>query len=179
METDGHLYGVVLKKPEEDFVLTRGGETTELKGSDECLLDLGYFSAGEQFTLEAGEDESISIRIYRLDTEVLAEALAVLGEQPFDVDTRIENELTGTVSAKEDGLLLLSVPAEPGWSVYVDGVETAYEKFADAMIAVPVTQGQHTVRLHYTVQGVWQGVLLSLACLLLFIQIVAKDRKRR
>ncbi len=178
-EADGHLYGVVLRKPEEDFVLTRGGETTELKGSDEYLLDLGYFSAGEQFTLEAGEDESISIRIYRLDMDVLAEVLALLGEQPFDADTRIENVLTGTVSAKEDGLLILSVPAEPGWSVYVDGTETTYEKFADAMIAVPVTQGQHTVRLHYTARGVWQGLLLSLVCLLLFIQIVARDRKRR
>ncbi len=179
VETDGHLYGVLLKKPENDFVLTRGGETTELKGSDEYLLDLGYFSAGEQFTLEAGEDESISIRIYRLDMDVLAEVLTVLGEQPFDADTRIENMLTGTVSAKEDGLLILSVPAEPGWSVYVDGRETAYEKFADAMIAVPVTQGQHTVRLYYTVRGVWQGLLLSLICLLLFIQIVARDKKRR
>ncbi len=178
-EADGHLYGVVLRKPEEDFVLTRGGETTELKGSDEYLLDLGYFSAGEQFTLEAGEEESISIRIYRLNTDVLAEVLALLGEQPFDADTRIENVLTGTVSAKEDGLLILSVPAEPGWSVYVDGTETTYEKFADAMIAVPVTQGQHTVRLHYTARGVWQGLLLSLVCLLLFIQIVAKDRKPR
>lgn len=177
VKEDGHLYGLVLQKPESDFVLTRGGETTELKGGDDCLLDLGYFTAGEQFSLAAGEEEAVSVRLYRLHTEALAETLAVLGEQPFLADTRIENELTGTVCAKEDGILILSVPAEPGWSVYVDGVETEYEKFWDAMIAVPVAQGQHTVRLQYTVRGLWQGILCSLTCLLLFAAIVAGDRK--
>ena len=177
VEEDGHLYGIVLQKPDSDFVLTRGEETTELKGSDDYLLDLGFFTAGEQFSLEAGEEESISVRIYRLHTEALAEALAVLGEQPFLADTRIENKLTGTVEAKEDGILILSVPAEPGWSMYVDGAETEYEKFLDCFIAVPVTQGQHTIRLQYTVRGLWQGILCSLICLLVFVGIVARDRK--
>ncbi|MBD5534290.1 MAG: YfhO family protein [Lachnospiraceae bacterium] len=177
VEEDGHLYGIVLQKPDSDFVLTRGEETTELKGSDDYLLDLGFFTAGEQFSLEAGEEESISVRIYRLHTEALAEALAVLGEQPFLADTRIENKLTGTVDAKEDGILILSVPAEPGWSMYVDGAETEYEKFLDCFIAVPVTQGQHTIRLQYTVRGLWQGILCSLICLLVFVGIVARDRK--
>lgn len=177
VEEDGHLYGIVLQKPDSDFVLTRGEETTELKGSDDYLLDLGYFTAGEQFSLAAGEEESISVRLYRLDTEALAEVLAVLGEQPFLADTRIENELTGTVEAKEDGILILSVPAEPGWSVYVDGAETEYEKFLDCLIAVPVTQGQHAVRLRYTVRGLWQGIMCSLICLLVFVGIVARDRK--
>lgn len=177
VEADGHLYGLVLQKPEGEFVLTRGEETTELKGTDDYLLDLGYFNAGEQFTLAVEEEESISVRLYRLHTEVLAETLAVLGEQPFLADMRMENELTGKVEAKEDGLLILSVPAEPGWSVYVDDVETEYEKFWDAMIAVPVTQGQHTVRLQYTVRGLWQGIFCSLTCLLLFVGIVVRDRK--
>lgn len=177
VEEDGHLYGLVLQKPESGFVLTRGGETTELKGGDDCLLDLGYFTAGEQFSLAAGEEEAVSVRLYRLRTEALAEALAVLGEQPFLADTRIGNELTGTVYAKEDGILILSVPAEPGWNVYVDGTETEYEKFWDAMIAVPMAQGQHTVRLQYTVCGLWQGIFCSLTCLLLFAGIVAGDRK--
>lgn len=177
VEEDGHLYGIVLQKPDSDFVLTRGEETTEMKGSDDYLLDLGYFTAGEQFSLAAGEEESISVRFYRLHAEALAEVLAVLGEQPFLADTRIENELTGTVDAKEDGILILSVPAEPGWSVYVDGVETEYEKFLDCLIAVPVTQGQHTVRLQYTVRGLWQGIICSLTCLLMFVGIVARDRK--
>lgn len=177
VEEDGHLYGIVLQRPDSDFVLTRGKETTELKGGDDHLLDLGYFTAGEQFSLAAGEEESISVRLYRLHTDALAEALAVLGEQPFLADTRIENELTGTVDTKEDGILILSVPAEPGWSVYVDDAETEYEKFLDCLIAVPVTQGQHTIKLQYTVRGLWQGIMCSLICLLVFVGIVARDRK--
>lgn len=177
VEADGHLYGLVLQEPEGEFVLTRGEETTELKGSDDYLLDLGYFAAGEQFSLAAEEEEGISVRLYRLHTDALAETLAVLGEQPFLADTRIENELTGKVEAKEDGLLILSVPAEPGWSVYVDGAETEYEKFADTMITIPLVQGVHTVRLQYTVRGLWQGIFCSLTSLLLFGGIIARDRK--
>ncbi len=177
VEADGHLYGIVLQEPEGEFVLTRGEETTELKGSDDYLLDLGYFAAGEQFSLAAEEEEGISVRLYRLHTEALAETLAVLGEQPFLADTRIENELTGKVEAKEDGLLILSVPAEPGWSVYVDGAETEYEKFADTMITIPLVQGVHTVRLQYTVRGLWQGIFCSLTSLLLFAGIIARDRR--
>lgn len=178
---DGHLYGIVLQKTESNIVLTQGEESRELKDNGETLLDLGYFTSGERFSLTAGEEESLSVRIYRLHVEALGEALAVLGRQPFQADTRVENEMTGTVSAEEDGFLILSVPAEPGWSVYVDGAETEYETFADTMIAVPVTAGEHAVRLIYRVQGVKAGLCCSLLCLAIFagIDVGKQVRLRR
>lgn len=63
---------------------------------------------------------------------------------------------------------MLSIPYEPGWTITVDGVETPFEKFAETMIAVPLTEGSHTIEMHYSIHGVGVGLTCSIISLLLF-----------
>lgn len=170
VENDGHFYGLVVEKPEGTVLLQWGEEEKELKKvSKDILLDLGWFADGETFTLTAEEEESINIRIYRLQEEVLADTITFLGREPFLAEEITENGMTGTVNAKKDGILVLSVPAEPGWQVLMDGEETETEKFADTMLAIPVTAGKHTVTLTYYIYGVREGAAVSGVCVLLYL----------
>ncbi|MBO5192516.1 MAG: YfhO family protein [Bacteroides sp.] len=177
---DGHLYGLVIETPEGKVLLHHGEEEKELKKvSTEYLLDLGWFAEGETFTITATEAENINIRIYRLQEDVLAETVETLGEQPFVAETMTDTGMTGRVNAKEEGILVLSIPNEPGWTVYVDGMETETDKFANTMLAIPVTAGEHEISLEYHIYGVKEGAVVSLICLGVYLlaEMISHRRK--
>ena len=67
------------------------------------------------------------------------------------------------------GRLILSVPADEGWSLYVDGKKTKIKPFADALIGVHLKEGTHKIELRYTTPGVQIGAAISIAALLLFL----------
>lgn len=75
------------------------------------------------------------------------------------------------MDAAEDGLFYTSIPYENGWRAYVDGVEVPLAQTAsassesvrltDAVIAFPLTAGQHTIELRYTAPGLKTGAIIS------------------
>ncbi len=179
VDKDGHLYALVTGRPEGDVVLARGDETVTLSNvSSEHLLDLGYFAAGDEFIITAEEEESLIFRMYRLSVDTLKEAIAVLGREPFVSASYTANTLTGTVTAAEEGYLVLAVPYETGWEILVDGVAAEYERFAGTMLAVPVTAGTHTIEMTYTIQGIAAGLLCSIASLAIFLLIYGRPKKK-
>lgn len=180
VKEDGHLYGLVTVEPEGNVTLTQGEETKELKKvNKECLLDLGWHEAGEQFTVSVEEEDSLGIRVYRLSQEVLEEAVTVLGREPFVIDSYAADRLNGTITADKDGYLVLSVPYETGWQVYVDGRETGYEQFADTMLAIPLQAGSHTVEMRYSICGAGTGLCVSMVSLLLFMVLYGRKKKEK
>ncbi len=167
--SDGHLYGLISQNPEGTISLIKGEESVELKKVNrQCVLDLGWHAGGDTFTVSSDIEEDMHIRLYRMDAEPLAVFTELLNEQPFTIQSYTETTLNGTIEVREDGYLLLSIPWEPGWNVLVDGGEVTTEKFAETMIAVPLTAGSHTVELEYTLQGAGIGCAISLVSLLLF-----------
>lgn len=182
MAEDGHVYGVVTGKPESTINLTKGNETTELKDvTTDYLLDMGYFQKDEQFTLTGSDDAYIQIRFYRLSVEVLKEALLKLQQEPFIPTEYTANSLSGTISTENDGYLVLSVPYETGWDLLVDGNKAEYEKFADAMIAIPLNKGTHSISLCYRIHGWKVGLCCSIISILVFILLygIREGRQRK
>ncbi len=180
VKESAHLYGVVLETPEGEVVLQDDGEEIELeKVDDDYLLDLGWFETGDTFTITATEEDSINIRIYSLQEEILAETIAILGETPFTVTEITDTGLTGTVKSEEAGKLLLSVPNDPGFTVYLDGVETKVDTFSNTMMSVPIEAGEHEVSLEYRIRGVKEGLIISLVCLVVYLVAEGIAYKRR
>ena len=81
-----------------------------------------------------------------------------------------------------------SIPYENGWRAYVDGVEVPLAQTAsassesvqltDAVIAFPLTAGQHTIELRYTAPGLKTGAIISGVSLGLFPAAGATPRRR-
>jgi len=138
---------------------------------------LGWFAEGETFSISSDVEEELFLRLYRLDTQPLAEAVTLLGEQPFRIQSYTETSLNGTIEADEEGYLVLSVPYESGWTIKVDGEETEAERFADTMIAIPLTTGSHNVEMTYSLPGTGIGLVISLISLLLFCAIYMRKKK--
>ncbi len=86
--------------------------------------------------------------------------------------------LTGTVSASEDGYVMLSVPFEKGWKVYLDGEEQEIFPGDFGFIAFDVKEGEHDLRAVFTAPLLREGMLLSIVCVILFL-IICAARKHR
>lgn len=177
---DGHLYGVVTGSPQGEVILELNGETRELENVDsKCLLDLGWYAQGENFSVTAEEGESLAIRVYRLSLESLDYAIKKLGQSPFTVEEVKSDGLAGTVEAMGEGILLLSVPYDTGWLVRVDGVQTEAESFGEALLAVPLSQGMHRVEIRYMIKGWKEGAFVSALSVILFWLFYGKRRGKQ
>ncbi|MEG2575053.1 MAG: YfhO family protein [Christensenella sp.] len=72
------------------------------------------------------------------------------------------SDITADVSAKSDGVLMLSVPYENGWEIYVDGQKAQLLRVDYAFCGVELTKGEHMVQLRYVLPGLYAGAALSL-----------------
>ena len=169
MREDGHLYAAVTSAPEEKVWLEENGQSRELENVDtKCLLDLGWYAAGESFSVAAEGGEALSMRIYRMDREVLREAVEKLGSVPFTVERVEDTGLAGLARAGGEEVLILSVPYDGNWTARVDGVETETESFGGAFLGIPLEEGLHRVELNYEVWGLKEGAAVSAVSLFLF-----------
>lgn len=133
------------------------------------LLELGYLEAGDTVTLRSKtEGQSLSADVYRFDYRALQQVKEKLSQETWELTTHTDTMLSGTVTTT-GGVLMTSIPYDPGWSITVDGVKTEITEVKDTFIGVPLEPGTHTVEMHYMPQGLRPGALLSLLSLLLLL----------
>ena len=87
-----------------------------------------------------------------------------------------DDRIDGTVNAPEDGLLLIAIPFEHGWDVYVDGVETEQRKVEHGFIGVELTAGRHEISVRYLCPGLVKGAAISAFSLVLFVLFIFLER---
>ena len=79
-----------------------------------------------------------------------------------------DDRIDGTAEVPEDGLLLIAIPFEHGWDVYVDGVEVEQRKVEHGFIGVELAAGRHEISVRYLCPGLVKGTAISVFSLLLF-----------
>ena len=134
------------------------------------LLELGYLEAGDTVTLHSKtEGQSLSADVYRFDYNALRELQDVLQDESLELTSWKDTKLSGTITTEKGGVMMTSIPYDPGWKVFVDGVETEITEVKDTFLGVELTPGMHTIELRFMPQGLVLGGLitaLSLAMLL-------------
>lgn len=71
------------------------------------------------------------------------------------------------VQAERSGLLVISLPAAPGWQATLDGAAVATRPAFNSLLALMVPAGEHTVALEYTPPGWVAGSRLTVVAMLL------------
>ena len=107
--------------------------------------------------------------MYRLNFKAMCTAYETLSEQTMSLEKMTDRRIVGSIDVRQAGRLILSVPADEGWTLYVDGKKTKIKPFADALIGVHLKEGTHKIELRYTTPGVQIGAVISIAALLLFL----------
>ena len=106
--------------------------------------------------------EEVKFYSYRMNEDVLGQIYEVLSEQPMELQAFGDRFFQGNVSVKEDGVLLLSVPYDEGWTVMADGVKAETFAWKDAFLALELEEGEHTLEFSYCPEGFREGFIISL-----------------
>ncbi len=118
--------------------------------------------------LDPKKTSSVRVFCYALNEDVYEAGIKMFREGALQTTTATDTVLEGTVTAKEAGLLYTSIPYEKGWSVTVDGMPAEVVAVGDAMCAVKVTEGTHTIRFSYVPDGFLLGMVAFVSAALLF-----------
>ncbi len=183
-EEEGIYYGIVTASGTKKIEMI-GGQMDEHIFNDlksGSILYLGQLDAGETLTLTNGdeEDESQQIKVdaYRLNEDVLMEAIDVLSKQHLENVVYDSDHLTGTLHLTEAGRLILSIPHEDGWTIYVNGEEVEPQLFGGTFIAFDLDAGDYSIEMKYTPAGAYAGVLISIISIVIFVAICLLSRRK-
>lgn len=148
-----------------------------------AVVDLGWLNAGQTATVHWGNTDSLSIEVLSvacMDEKKLYElsrtAAANSGEYALK-----DGFLEGSFTGGENSFLYTSIPFDEGWSATVNGQSVETEAFMDALLSVPLAQGENIVQLKYSVPGtgaLWRWVSVISAVLLAAL-IVMQSMPRR
>ena len=174
------------------------------QNDDYHIVCIGSFPKGTQLQLRLtlltdsdGTKEKYTIinkfEFYHFNSDLFVEDISTLKANQWNLTTYGGRTLEGTIHAGANQMMMTSVPAEPGWKVWVDGKPYEYTittKDADGnetkttenfvtlfktMIGIELEEGDHTVKMEYTPPGLSSGLLLMLAGLLALAGFIFYD----
>ena len=94
-----------------------------------------------------------------------------------NADTTVEKvsqtDIRFTVNAKSGDMLFTTIPAEKGWTVYVDGVKTDYGTVLNnALMTVELSEGEHVVEFKFFAAGLGTGLILTFVGIAIFVGMI-------
>ncbi len=139
----------------------------------------------EQWTMSESEKEKerkffrdVDCDFYYLDLEIFNNLIDKLSQSQINFSQFSGNGIVGKINADEDGLAMISVPKEKGWSVFVNGGEVETQgAFDNALTLVPVKSGENLIEMHFQSPGLIQGAVVS-SCTILALMCFYIIRRR-
>ena len=168
---DGYYYADYVSCTSDTLTVNRSDGWTKQysKTSHRYLIELGECKAGDEIHILNSNMESIEFQVYQLNEKVVQRAFDTLNAQTMQLTDMTDRKIEGKIQVQNAGRLILSVPADEGWTLYVDGKETEIEPLADALVGVHLEKGSYTIKLCYTTPGLKVGAGISLGAVILFL----------
>lgn len=131
----------------------------------DSFKNVGLVKAGDRITVKVvlnGYGIALcGVTGYSMNKEAVDRAHQKLAMNGLDVTYASNTVIRGTIRPERDMLLYSSIPAEAGWSAYVDGERVETSAVMGAFLAFPISQGEHTVEYRYRAPGLALGVSIS------------------
>lgn len=168
---DGYYYADYVSCTSDTLTVNRSDGWTKQysKTSHRYLIELGECKAGDEIHILNSNMESIEFQVYQLNEKVVQQAFDTLNAQTMQLTDMTDRKIEGKIQVQNAGRLILSVPADEGWTLYVDGKETEIEPLADTLVGVHLEKGSYTIKLCYTTPGLKVGAGISLGAVILFL----------
>ncbi len=180
VKEDSYVMGYYSDKRAKSITADYGYKTREFSKCDHVyLLDFGWCEAGTDITLTSPDINVLQVQGEQMNLESLNTAYRKLSERTMELGEFTDTSVEGYIEVEKAGNLLLSIPAEKGWSVYVDGEMIEPEAFCDAFISIPLEAGSYDISLKYRTPGLVPGAIVSVCCVGVFVGVWGWKRRRR
>lgn len=151
--------------------------------SQNSVIYLGELPAGREGSLTGadayGKDKKAVLEVYRLNEEMLSLVIAALSAQHLENVQYDSTHVSGSLHLEQEGRLILSVPYEKGWKVFLNGERVEPATFGGALIALDLQPGDYELAMEYVPYGFWGGVLVSVLSIVTVAVLYFLDRRKR
>ena len=130
-------------------------------------------------SMGVGEESVLWFRFAKFNDENYANAYEKLSKNVYEIEKMDSTYVSGTIHADEDGIMMTSIPAMDGFTVYVDGEKTEFKKIGDALVGVPLAAGDHKVEFKYMTPYFVHGLVVSLIGVVTFIFVCLFTGKKK
>lgn len=135
-----------------------------------------------EIAFSEGNYEITNIKMHLLDYEIIQDYRNSI--TPFEIDKELTkgDVIAGSISLKEDGYFVTTIPFDQGYQVCVDGEKVEPEIVNTAFLGFSLQSGEHKIEIHYTAKGHFFGVVISAIGIILFAAIFYQEnitRKRK
>lgn len=166
------------------------GDEIKLGSKASNVTQLGHFQKGEEFRIRAAFDsesasKSGTFKLWcaRLNDEVFDNTIAKIQAEAPEFSRANSSELVLRTHSDEARSLFFSITEDPGWTSFVDGEEQPLSIIENCFMAVPLSAGEHQVRMSFCPQGFRTGAIVSLLSLLpalgiLVYELLSPHRKK-
>ena len=168
----------------KDVVINSSLGTITQNGDQECILDLGRYEQNETIsvTIPYGESSgTVKLFVYTINDKVFKKGYEKLSNGQIITETFEDTYIKGTVVTTDDSILYTSIPYDKGWKVFIDGSQVTEDdilKIGDAMLAVNIERGSHTVEFKFEARGLKLGFMVSLATAIILLVLYLINKKR-
>ncbi len=141
------------------------------------IIDLGVLNATDDVRVTCdGTDKTLSLVAYTINENLFIDSINQLNQQGLNVTSFEETHIEGTITATYDGKMLMSIPYDNGWSIYVDGEKIKQESVNEGLTLVPITAGSHTIVMDYCPEGFKIGWAITIICAIILVAIFVNNR---
>ena len=179
MPSDGMLYAYCkFDKHEKMAVSVNGAVSRSIYNAYDIpyVSTVGNFVQGDIIAFTTENRTSVSLGYF--DPEIFEQGYALLAGQVLNLTEFTDTEIKGHVTAHKDGILYTSIPGNRNWNVFVDGVKEEILLIDNAMAAICLNKGTHSVEFRYFNKSFMAGIIISLAFLLLFLTLIFLDKRK-
>ena len=144
------------------------------------LFNLGYrdIHTGNitiTFSTTSGEYSYDDIKLIAVPFDNYNSDIVNLKSNEFKMSYYDDEKIIGTLNANSNGILQISTSYTTGWKAFVDGKETDTITVNTGFIGIPLTRGEHKIRLEYNTPYLKIGTYLSCIGLILIIFVFIID----
>ena len=147
------------------------------------IVNLGNIKSGKEVsvTLELSGEELSIYNVYFYEEDVDALTKWAQNELANRIETKqiSSSEYAMKVNASEDSVLVMDYAYEPDWTVYVDDKKVEQVQALEALMAISIEEGSHTIKLVYEPRGRILGMVISVVCLLILLVVNYNYKKNK
>ena len=156
--------------------------------SKQKTFHLGKVDKGTMISVVANanvddlELDTVTYQIAAFDEKMYTEVEKTMLQSKYQITKFDDTSVEGKVSVKQEGWLMTSIPQQRGWKVFVDDEEVDSTTIGEALLAVPISKGEHTVRFQYQTPCCIIGAVISLLGIVTFCignQMISNCKKEQ
>ncbi len=136
--------------------------------------DIGCLDAETEYSLmlETSMSKIGDTYIYYYDSDRYYDICNKLKKKAFKVESISSSGMVLTGCSSEDSFVMVSLPYEDGYNIYVDGMKTDYIAYRNALLLIPVSEGNHEILIKYFPKGMLSGAIISIIFIISVIFIM-------